>query len=177
MGVIFLVGCSNEEGELVAEAKSEFRILYEYEEDKIRPVVEGDLSEEELARKYLLSRLELEEDDPVYKERGVMEGQGIFLESAIYDGGTVPNVSPISKDTLERIQGSREDRSLARKQEEFRELSESRELVLERQYDVDNTGLREVEDEIRRRVKEYEQDTGILDEGQDAADFDIEGED
>lgn len=161
--VIFLAGCG-EEKKVVEQAKEDFRILYEYEEDKIRPVLDGDMTEEELARKYLLHRLELEEDEPIYKERGVLKEQGIFIESAIHDGGSVPNITAITQEEADADNSNRVDRSLLKKENEFKELSKSRLKVLENQYDTDNTGLLELEEEIKRQVIEREQDEGDFDE-------------
>lgn len=155
--IIFIAGCG-EEKKIVEEAKNDFRVLYEYEEDKIRPVLDDEMTEDELAEKYLLTRLELEEDEPIYKERGVLRDQGIFVESAIYDGGSVTNISAMSRETAEILRGERKDRSLEKKENEFKELAESRQEVLSDQYDTDNTGLQELEDEIKRQVTEWEQD-------------------
>lgn len=164
VGVLLTLAGCGEEKKVVEQAKNDFRILYEYEEDKIRPVLDGDMTEEELARKYLLLRLELEEEEPIYKERGVLKEQGIFIESAIYDGGSVPNITAITQEEADAGDSNRVDRSLIKKENEFKELSASRQKVLEDQYDTDNTGLMELEEEIKRQVIEKEQDAGELDE-------------
>lgn len=158
--VLLLVGCNNEEKEIVRTAKEQFRVLYDYEEDKIRPVLEKDLTEEELARKYLLTRLDLEEEEPIYKERGVLPEQGIFIESAIYEGGNIPNITAMSAETAEGLSKINNTRTQERLEKEFKELSEKRQEVLEKQYASDNTGIKDVEEEIRRKVTEYEQDHG-----------------
>lgn len=153
-----LVGCNKEELMLVQEAKEDFRVLYAYEEDKLRPVLEEEVTEEELARRYLLTRLELEEVNPEYKERGILPEQGIFIESAVYDGGSIPNITPMSKEVREIVEGVREDTSTEKKQEEFNELLQNRQEFLDLQFKTDNTGIQEVEEEIKRRIIEYEQD-------------------
>src|SRR5699024_4424117 len=180
LGVLLLSACG-EKGEVkeqVKQAKDDFNILYSYEESKILPVIEEEKTPNELAREYLTDRIGLNEDESTgYKERGVKKDQGIFIESAIYEGGKVPNITAMDDETRERIAGGREDRSLVRKEEEFYRLLEERQKVLDEQYQDDNQNTEFVEDEIKKMVEKYEQDNkGEGSNGNEESVEDNEGE-
>lgn len=161
LSILLLSACGGgEEKEKVNQAKKDFNILYTYDESKILPVIEDEKSPNELAKEYLTDRMGLNNDEsPKYKERGVEKEQGIFIESAIYEGGEVPNVSAMDDETKERIEGKGEDRSLKNKEDEFNRLLEERQKVLDEQYQDDNQNTEFVEEEIKKRVEEYEQDS------------------
>jgi len=123
------------------------------------PVIKEEKTPEELAKDYLQDRIGLSDgENPEYKEQGVLRDQGVFIESAIYDGEKIPNITAMSQETKDRIKNDREDRSLQRRIDEFEELEMQRAKVLNEQYKEDNTKKDFVEDEIRKRVEEYKQD-------------------
>src|SRR5699024_2805297 len=165
-GLLVLSACGSEESKEVQKAKEDFKVLYSYEESKIMPVINEEKTSEELAQEYLEDKIGLnsESEDTRYKEQGVKEDQGIFVESAIYEGNQIPNVTAMSEETRERLKNDREDRSLEQREEEYAELKADRQKILEEQYADDNTNKELVEDEIKNLVEEYEQDS---DEGKD----------
>lgn len=159
VGVLFLSACGGEEKEAVEKEKKEFDILYTYEVSKILPVVNEEKTPEELAEGYLRDRVGIsDEEDIGFKERGVVSKQGIFIESAIYDGNAIPNISAMDQDTKDRVTDKREDRTIAKKKDEYDELIKNREDVLGDQYKDDNTERERVEEEIKQQVEEYKQD-------------------
>lgn len=159
-GLMVLSACGGKDLKKgVEKAKKDFEILYTYEESKIMPVIKEEKTPEELAKDYLQDRIGLSDgENPEYKEQGVLRDQGVFIESAIYDGEKIPNITAMSQETKDRIKNDREDRSLQRRIDEFEELEMQRAKVLNEQYKEDNTKKDFVEDEIRKRVEEYKQD-------------------
>lgn len=184
-GLLVLSACGSEESKEVQKAKEDFKVLYSYEESKIMPVINEEKTSEELAQEYLEDKIGLnsESEDTRYKEQGVKEDQGIFVESAIYEGNQIPNVTAMSEETRERLKNDREDRSLEQREEEYAELKADRQKILEEQYADDNTNKELVEDEIKNLVEEYEQDSeegkdnNTEDENKNESEDNQEGED
>lgn len=162
-----LTACGNEEKELVAQAKEDFNALYFYDEDRIRPVIEEEKTPEELAKDYLMSSIDMLDEEPTFKERGVLENQGVFVESGIYDGNRIPNVSAISQEEADLANSEQIDVFADAKKEEFQELAEEREKVLEKQYEEDNRETERIEQEIERRANEYLQDNVLTETDED----------
>lgn len=156
---IFLTGCG-EEKKAVAKAKEDFKVLYTYDEDRIRPVLEEEKSTEELAEEYLMSRMGMNEGEPTYSERGVLENQGVFVESGIYEGTKIPNVSALSEEDRKKAQENNQDVFAEEKADEYDELKKERQKVIDNQYAEDNSEREYIEDEINRQVKEFQQDSG-----------------
>src|SRR5699024_9164579 len=130
------------------------------EESKIMPVINEEKTSEELAQEYLEDKIGLnsESEDTRYKEQGVKEDQGIFIESAIYEGSQIPNVTAMREETRERLKNDREDRSLEQREEEYEELKVDRQQVEEEQYADDNTNKQIVEDEIKNLEKDSKEE-------------------
>jgi len=156
-----LTACqSSEEREIVAKAKEDFKVLYTYEEDRIRPVIEKKKTPKELAEDYLLTSLGMSEDDFKYSERGVLPSQGIFVTSGIYEGSDIPNIAAISQKEADKANNEKGELYAERKREEFEKLRKEREKYLEQQYAEDNSERDRIESEIKRQVTEMEQDNG-----------------
>lgn len=162
MASLFLNGCGSDEDEIVSQAKEDFNVLYTYEEDKIRPVLDEEKTPEELAKEYLKGSLGIENGEPKFAERGVVEDQGVFVESGIYEGGTIPNVAALSKEDKELINKGQEDVFAKEKAEEYDELSKERQEIIDSQYAKDNTEQDRIEEEIKRQASEIKQDKGNL---------------
>lgn len=183
-GLLVLGACSSEEDEKIQQAKQDFNVLYSYDESKILPVINEEKTSEELAQDYLEDKIGMNSnsEDTEYQEQGVKEEQGVFIESAIYEGNEIPNVTAMSDETRERLENDREDKSLEQREEDYEELKKERQSVIEEQYAEDNQNKDQVEEEIQNRVEEYEQDkdedeeNGTNEEGNEN-DEDVEGND
>jgi len=174
LSAVTLTACGSEEKEIVAKAKEDFNVLYSYEEDKIRPVLEEDKTPKELAREYLIGSLGMDDEDPKYSERGIVKGQGVFVESGIYDGSTIPNVAALSKEEAKKVNAQKGDVFAEEKKDEFEELEEERQKILDEQYAKDNTESERIEEEIKRKSKEILQDRGELPEDSDEEEMEFE---
>lgn len=152
-----LSGCTSaEEKKIVEEEKRDFNLLYRYEDDKLRPVVEKEKTPEELVEEIVLEELGMDTGGETYKEYGVLKGQGLFIESAIREGTTIPRVSAVPYKERKLIRG-KDEVSEQKKKEEFAELITKREEVLKEQYLKDKDEKQWLLDELQRRLEKQEQ--------------------
>lgn len=154
-GVLVLTGCQSKEEKQVKKEKEEFQLLYEYEEDKVRPVVMKEKTPEELLEDIVMEELGMETDTDSYKERGVLKGQGIFVESAIREGSEIPQVSAIPLDKRNEKE-SNDVASEEKKKKEFDELMAQRRKLLESQYENDAKDKKALLSELEKRLERQE---------------------
>lgn len=122
---IVLVGCSGEKEEqrLVIE---NFDLVDTYEYDKVKVVVEDLKTPEELAYEVLMDSMGLSSERSVgYKEVGIDDGNGVFINAGILEGNRIPNVSGYSAEDIASIESGRST-SEDRKVREFLKLQENR---------------------------------------------------
>lgn len=101
---LFLVGCSNEEVEERKQARVNYEILDTYEYDRVKVVVEEELTPAELATETLRNKVGLTTGGILrYNQIGIGEGLGIFVETAISDGSVIPTKSGFSDAEIEAI--------------------------------------------------------------------------
>lgn len=104
---LFLVGCSNEEVEERKQARVNYEILDTYEYDRVKVVVEEELTAAELATETLREKVGLTTGGVLkYSQVGIAEGLGIFVETAISDGSVIPTKSGFSDAEIEAINSS-----------------------------------------------------------------------
>lgn len=177
LGVV-LVGCSSEKEEqkLVIE---NFELVDTYDYDKVKVVVEDEKTPEELAYDVLMDTMGLSNEQSVgYKEVGIDEGNGVFINAGILEGNTIPNVSGYSAEDIATI-SSGKDKSEDRKVEEYIKLQENRARKVS-VYDEDKA----LEDTKRRieqaakeqelRIKEQQEDSKKQQEEKGDPEFNIE---
>lgn len=174
--MLVIVGCQSKEKKMVEKEKEDFELLYYYEEDKIRPIVEEEKTVEELVEEIVLEELGFTSDNTQYKEKGVLRGQGIFIESAIRDGSRVPNVSAVPY--TERNERDRTKEMTEKEQrQEFARIMLQREEVLERQYATDGDEKERLIMELEKRLVEqggYKDENGNWQFGEEDLGEDIE---
>lgn len=84
---IILTGCSNEKREAAKLIINNYSIVDDYDYDKVKVVVSEEKTPEELARDILENKMGLRVDKvEKYKEYGISEDNGIFVNAAILDG-------------------------------------------------------------------------------------------
>lgn len=104
---LFLVGCSNEEVEERKQARVNYEILDTYEYDRVKVVVEDELTAAELATETLREKVGLTTGGVLkYSQVGIAEGLGVFVETAISDGSVIPTKSGFSDAEIEAINSS-----------------------------------------------------------------------
>lgn len=104
---LFLVGCSNEEVEERKQARVNYEILDTYEYDRVKVVVEEELTAAELATETLREKVGLTTGGVLkYSQVGIAEGLGIFVETAISDGSVIPTKSGFSDAEIEAVNSS-----------------------------------------------------------------------
>lgn len=150
---IALTGCKTAEEKQVLEEKKDFRLLYTYEEDREREDRRKTLTDEELVEELVLNELGIGSASEGFREDGILKGQGIFVESAIMDGTSIPKVSPIKNNILLYNNMYMEEQKLSNRQE-YLELLAIRENILKGYNNEDEGYVKWLEDEFERKVKE-----------------------
>lgn len=104
---LILVGCTDEELEVRKQERVNYTILDTYEYDRVKVVVEDELTAEELATETLRSKVGLTTGGILkYGEVGISENQGVFIETAIADGSVIPTKSGFSDSEIDLINTS-----------------------------------------------------------------------
>lgn len=153
-GMVFiLVGCGND-----AEAKAElliqnFSIVDDYEYDRVKVVVEDELTPEEVAKDILADAMNLDitlKDS--YDEFGISPSNGIFVSAAILDGPEIPKEPGFDKqaaiNATNNNVSSNQDFLVAK----YDELQRNRQNIVS-SYSQDDT-LVDITDTINRRLNE-----------------------
>ena len=154
-GVLVLTGCQSKEEKQVQKEKKEFVLLYEYSEDKVRPVILQEKTPEELVEEIVMEDLGMDAGKGIYKERGVLKGQGVFVESAIREGAEIPQVSAIPVEERDKVDSNDEENE-ARKKRDFEKLQSQRRQLLKSQYENDGDDKEVLLAELKKRLEQQE---------------------
>lgn len=150
---IALVACSSEKEEQKLTIEN-FDLVDTYQYDKVKVVVEDEKTPEELAYEVLMDTLGLTSDQQdSYKEVGISDTNGVFVNAGILEGSNIPNVSGFSAEQAAMLDNEK-DKSESMKIEEFQKLQESRERKVS-VYDEEKS-LEDTKKRIERAAKEQE---------------------
>lgn len=180
LSVALLAGCSNEKEEQKLTIQN-FDIVDTYEYDKVKVVVEEEKTAEELAYDVLMDTMGLANNqEDGYKEVGINEKNGVFINAGILEGNQIPKVSGYSAEgALEVNDGGEQSETV--KLEYFKELQKNREYKIS-SYDEDEA-LKETAEKIKQatleqqiRIQEQEDEKFIQDAEEGVEDIGIEDE-
>lgn len=150
--LLILVGCGDDEEQRLTIQN--FDIIDTYEYDKVKVVVEDEKSPEELAYDVLMDSMGLKSNqEEGYKEVGISESNGVFINAGILDGNKVPKVSGYSASDVVQV-NSGQEASESVKLEKFQELQQNREYKVS-VYDEDAV-LEETAERIRQATLEQQ---------------------
>lgn len=83
--------------------KEAFVLMYSYEEDLVRPVLEEELTIDELVEVIVSEQLGAGAKPTTFSKGTIREDLGLFVESGIIEGGVVPQISALSKDAKQSM--------------------------------------------------------------------------
>lgn len=150
--LLILVGCGDDEEQRLTIQN--FDIIDTYEYDKVKVVVEDEKSPEELAYDVLMESMGLNNNQSEsYKEVGINEGNGVFINAGILEGNKIPKVSGYSASDVVQVNSGQEE-SESVKLEKFQELQQNREYKVS-VYDEDAV-LEETAERIRQATLEQQ---------------------
>ena len=180
LSVAILAGCSNEKEEQKLTIQN-FDIVDTYEYDKVKVVVEEEKTAEELAYDVLMDTMGLANNqEDGYKEVGINEKNGVFINAGILEGNQIPKVSGYSAEGALVVNDGGEQSETV-KLEYFKELQKNREYKIS-SYDEDEA-LKETAEKIKQatleqqiRIQEQEDAKFIQDAESGVEDIGIEGE-
>lgn len=180
LSVALLAGCSNEKEEQKLTIQN-FDIVDTYEYDKVKVVVEEEKTAEELAYDVLMDTMGLANNqEDGYKEVGINEKNGVFINAGILEGNQIPKVSGYSAEGALVVNDGGEQSETV-KLEYFKELQKNREYKIS-SYDEDEA-LKETAEKIKQatleqqiRIQEQEDAKFIQDAEEGVEDIGIEGE-
>ena len=148
-----LFGCSDEKEQQRLTIQN-FELIDTYEYDKVKVVVEEEKTPEELAYDVLMASMGLVvNDDEGYKEVGISEKNGVFINAGILEGNRIPKVSGYSARDIAQV-NSGQEQSDSVKLEHFQELQKNREYKVS-VYDEDAV-LQETADRIKQAALEQQ---------------------
>ena len=150
---LILVGCGND-----AEAKAElliqnFSIVDDYEYDRVKVVVEDELTPEEVAKDILADTMNLNitlKDN--YDEFGISPSSGIFVSAAILDGPEIPIEPGFDKQAAIQATNNNTNNNQDFLVAKYDELQRNRQNLVSG-YSQDDT-LVDITDTINRRLNE-----------------------
>lgn len=154
--LMVLSGCQSKEVKLIEAEKKEFNIVYGYEEDKLRPIVEKEKTVEELVEEIVLDSLGLSTGQDTYKEYGVLRGQGVFVESAIREGAGIPQVSAVPLENRGKEPEDNTELVDRLQMEEYLRLEAQRKGILHKQYQQDEDDIKAIVSELEKKVAQQE---------------------
>lgn len=158
---LLLTGCSKG----TKEEKEEYKMLKEskvflesYSEDDTDQYVYKDKSEQEIKEEIVRGMLGLREKDERYRKEGFVAEQGVFVESGILKGGTIPTTTTLRftpNKELDNEEKAKNNKKLALK----KELDE---LMISNYGEVTNVNVSEedVADEITKKVMKRKEQVG-----------------
>lgn len=150
---LVLAGCSDEEEQQRLTIQN-FDIIDTYDYDRVKVVVEDEKTPEELAYEVLMDSMGLNSSQQDgYREVGIDEGNGVFINAGILEGNRIPTVSGYSAEDVMQVNNGQEQ-SEAVKLEQFQELQRNREYKVS-VYDEEAV-LKETADRIRQATMEQE---------------------
>lgn len=150
---LFLVGCGND-----SEAKAElliqnFSIVDDYEYDRVKVVVEDELTPEEVAKDILADAMNLNITlKDKYDEFGISPSNGIFVSAAILDGPEIPKEPGFDKQAAIQATNNNTNNNQDFLVAKYDELQRNRQNIVSG-YSQDDT-LVDITDTINRRLNE-----------------------
>ncbi|MBX9158262.1 hypothetical protein [Bacillus cereus] len=148
-----LAACDSDEEKAVKAQKKDFKVVYDYDYDSTRVVVEKEKTVEELAKDMMLQNVGLDTKEKRFAAVGVEKEQGIFIESAVRDGDAIPKVSAMTKEQIAEL-NQQDDGFAEKKKQTFEKLKEQRQAVLSKQYEDDKVETKKLEDDLKKKVAE-----------------------
>lgn len=129
-----------EEAEQQRAAKDSFVLMYGYEEDLMRPVLEEELTLDELVEVIVSEQLGAGAKPTTLSKGTIRKDLGLFVESGIIEGGIVPQISALSKDVKESMNREQSSEYMERL---FAEISKNKREAIANYRDtsVDDTTL------------------------------------
>lgn len=151
--VLILAGCGDKEEQQRLTIQN-FDLMDTYDYDKVKVVVEDKKTSEELAYDVIMESMGLANNDTEgYKEVGISESNGVFINAGILEGDKIPTLSGYSvEDALQVNSGA--EQSEAVKIEKFKELQKNRGYKVS-VYDEDEV-LKETAERIKQASMEQE---------------------
>ena len=150
-----LAACDSDEEKAVKSQKKDFKVVYDYDYDSTRVVVEKEKTVEELAKDMMLQKVGLDTKEKRFAAVGVEKEQGIFIESAVRDGDAIPKVSAMTKEQIAEL-NKQDDGFTEQKKQTFDKLKEQRQSVLSKQYEDDKIDAQKLESDLKKKVAEQE---------------------
>lgn len=151
--LLVLFGCSDEKEQQRLTIQN-FELIDTYEYDKVKVVVEEEKTPEELAYDVLMESMGLVANDVEgYKEVGISEKNGVFINAGILEGNRIPKVSGYSARDIVQV-NSGQEQSESVKLEHFQELQKNREYKVS-VYDEDAV-LQETANRIKQAALEQQ---------------------
>lgn len=137
---------------VIREHKEDIQILLSYEEDLLKPVLVEEKTVEQLVEDIVREQMGVGATPSAYSSSSVREGLGLFVESAIIDGGDIPQIAAISRAERDALKNRNNeayiqdlyDKIVTRKQEVIATYRES---------SVDENAL--MLQELKERLAEY----------------------
>src|SRR5699024_3000759 len=153
MPLLILGGCGNEKEQQKLNIQN-FDIIDTYDYDKVKVVVEEDKTPEELAYDVIMESMGLSNNqEEGYREVGISEDNGVFINAGILEGSQIPKVSGYSSEDLAQV-NSWSEQSDTVKLEQFKEIQKNREYKVS-VYDEEEV-MKETAERIRQASKEQE---------------------
>lgn len=151
--LLVLFGCSDKKEQQRLTIQN-FDLIDTYEYDKVKVVVEEEKTPEELAYDVLMESMGLvDSEEEGYKEVGINEKNGVFINAGILEGNRIPKVSGYAARDIAQV-NSGQEQSESVKLEHFQELQKNREYKVS-EYDEDAV-LQETTDRIKKAALEQQ---------------------
>lgn len=155
---VLLFGGESDEEKAYNREREEMTILYGYEEDKVRPVVAKEKTVDELVEEIVYAELKIDDGSAGYKEYGVLKNQGIIIESALYSGGDLPQVSALSKELITETGETMQDKLRAEQVQEFYyRIQDNLSEKLNKRYEEESSDSEKLLAELKARLEKQEQ--------------------
>lgn len=176
--LLLLTGCGEEEEQQRLTIQN-YSLIDTYEYDKVKVVVEDEKTPEELAYDVIMESMGLTADEEDgYKEVGINQSNGVFINAGILEGNRIPTVSGFSaEDALLVNDGGEQSEAL--RLEQFKELQKNREYkvsVYDEEEVLKETAERIKQASMEQELRRQEQMEKAEEQQQGEPEFTIEGE-
>lgn len=176
--MLLLAGCGDEEEQQRLTIQN-YSLIDTYDYDKVKVVVEDEKTPEELAYDVIMESMGLTPDEEDgYKEVGISQSNGVFINAGILEGNRIPTVSGFSaEDALLVNDGGEQSEAL--RLEQFKELQNNREYkvsVYDEEEVLKETAERIKQASMEQELRRQEQMEKAEEQQQGEPEFTIEGE-